>query len=182
MVKNIKWSVADFLENILNIDLDDHLYSFKREFLKKKNYIDYFLQNEFSYENLYKLIVFYLEFKYEETDLDKLNDIVSNSGDALDFIILDKYIKIKSNLDRLNEILNELWTAEKCSEDNMFVSIYFSYITDFYYFIETINIFFESYDYLLDVDHTDTDYKGMFKLLKYSKKNYERKQNNIFWD
>ena len=181
MVKNIKWSVADFLENsyFLDIDLDNHIWWFKLEFLKKKNYIDFFLQNEFNSENLHKLIVFYLKFRYEETDLDKLNDIVSNSGDSLDFIILDKYRKIKSNLDRLNEILNDVWTTEKCLEDNMFVYKYFSFITDIFWLIETITIFFECYEYILDVDYTDTE---IFKLLKYNKKNYERKQNNIFWD
>jgi len=177
MVKNIKWSVADFLENsyFLDIDLDKYLEWFKTEFLRKKSYIDYFLQNEFNSENLHKLIVLYLNFRYKETDLDKLNYIVSHSGDALDFIILDKYGKIKSKLDRLNEILNDVWTTEKCLEDNMFVSIYFSYITDLYWFIETINTFFENYDYLLDVDHTDTDTKEIFKLLKWSKKKLWKK-------
>ena len=178
MVKNIKWSVADFLENsyFLNINLDEHTWWFKLEFLKKKNYIDYFLQNEFNSKNLHKLIVFYLKFKYEETDLDKLNDIVSNSGDSLDFIILDKHSKITFKIERLNYTLNKLWTTDKCLEDNMFVYLYFSFMTDLYWLLETINIFFESYDYVLDVDYTDTE---IFKLLKYNRKNYERKQNKI---
>ena len=139
---------------------------------KNKNYIDYFLQNEFNSENLHKFIIFYLKFKYEETDLDKLNDIVSNSGDSLDFIILDKHRKITSKIERLNYTLNKLWTTDECLEDNMFVYLYFSFITDLYWLLETINIFFESYDYVLDVDYTD---KEIFKLLKWSKKKLWKK-------
>lgn len=178
MGRKIKWSVSEFLENsyFLNIDLDKHLESLKLEFLKKKNYIDYFLQNEFNSENLFKLIIFYFNFRYKETDLDRIIYIVSHSGDSLDFIILDKYEKINNKINELNIILNELWTTEECLEDYRFVSLYFSCITDLYWLIETIDIFFESYDYVLDVEHNIWG----FKLLKYSRKNYERKQNNIF--
>ena len=178
MVKKIKWSVSDFLENsyFLNINLDDHIWWFKLEFLKKKNYIDYFLQNEFNSENLFKLIIFYFNFRYKETDLDRIIYIVSHSGDPLDFIISDKYKKIKFKINELNEILNELWSVEKCLKYDWFVYKYFSCITDLYQLIETIDIFFESYDYVLDVEHTIWE----FELLKYSRKNYERKQNKIF--
>lgn len=191
MVKNIKWSVADFLKNsyFLDIDLDKHLEWFKTEFLRKKSYIDYFLKNEFNSKNLHKLIVFYLMFRYKdmfwswdvvwETNLEKLAYIVSDSGDVTDVIILNKFSVIKTKINKLNKMLNKLWTTENCLKDNEFISIYFSFITDIFWLIETITIFFECYEYILDVDYTDTE---IFKLLKYNKKNYERKQNNIFWD